>query len=109
MPVAPKIKAFIEKLQRLPENKKKIILWVVMVVLGVAFIGIWMNVSLKRFSAINQDKALEPFNSLMNQTKLPDESLDKINEIKSDLSNNLEILNQLEEKAKEEQNSNVTK
>lgn len=106
MPIAPKIKAFVEKLQALPEDKKKIILWATMAVVGLILGVIFFGIISNRLKSINQASALEPFNSLIEQAKLSDESIDKINEVKdnfSNVSNSAELLKQLEDEANKEQ------
>jgi len=37
-----KIKEFIAKLQSLPENKKKIVLWTIVIILGLAMGFFWV-------------------------------------------------------------------
>ena len=109
-PITPKIKAFVEKLQGLPENKKKIILWATMVVVGLILGLIFFSVINKRLKSINQEEMFEPFGSLIERTKLPDESLDKINEIENSISDikNSEVFKQLEIEAQKEQQKNNT-
>ena len=106
MTITPKIKAFVEKLQGLPENKKKIILWATMAVVGLILGFIFFGVISRRLKSINQEEMFQPFNSLIEQVKMPDQALDKINEVKDSISNfeNSELLKQLE---KEAQNNNL--
>lgn len=49
------IKDFFKKLQNLPENKKKIILWVFVGVIAVILLFIWVDVAAKRFALINKN------------------------------------------------------
>jgi hypothetical protein len=49
-----KIKNYIEWLQNLPENKKKIILWVVVAVLAVFMGFFWIKGTINNFSKIGR-------------------------------------------------------
>ncbi|MDO8659845.1 MAG: hypothetical protein Q7K54_04585 [Candidatus Parcubacteria bacterium] len=46
------IKEFITKLQNLPENKKKIILWTIVIVLALGLGFLWFKITMTRFSKI---------------------------------------------------------
>ena len=61
MDITPKIKQFVTYLQNLPENKKKIILWVIVSILGVILISIWFKVTVNRLSKIGENFGESPF------------------------------------------------
>ena len=44
---------FLEKLRALPENKKKIILWTIVIVLGLIMAYFWINASIKRLESVD--------------------------------------------------------
>jgi uncharacterized membrane protein (DUF485 family) len=48
------MKKFLEKIQKLPEAKKKIILWTIVVILGLVFFG-WYFVNIK-LAAFDKEK-----------------------------------------------------
>ncbi len=99
MAIRPKIKAFVEKLQGLPEDKKKVVLWITMAVVGLILGLLLVGIISKRMKSIDQEEITKPFNSLMDQVKLPDEAIDRINEA-TDTFEKLkdpEVLKQLEE------------
>lgn len=52
MNTSEKIRAFLLKLQTLPDNKKKIILWTAVAVLAVAMGFFWIRGAVDRFSKI---------------------------------------------------------
>ena len=54
MNFAERNRAFIEKLQNLPENKKKIILWAVVVILAVIMGFFWVRGAINNFSKIGE-------------------------------------------------------
>jgi len=58
-----KFKEFLNKLQNLPDNKKKIILWVVVGILGITMGIFWINGAINNFSKIG---------SSVGQIKLPE-------------------------------------
>ncbi len=49
-----KIKDLILKLQNLPENRKKIILWAIVVILGLIMGYFWINGAINNLSKIGQ-------------------------------------------------------
>ncbi len=101
MAIVSKIKELVRKLQGLPEERKKLILWAIIVLFGLVFLGLWMKFSLKRFEGISKEEAFKPINDLIDKAKLSDESLDRIDEIQDNINEikNLESLNQLETEA----------
>ena len=52
MDIAEKIRTFLERLQKLPENKKIIILWAVVVIIGLPMGFFWVKGAIKSFSKI---------------------------------------------------------
>ena len=48
--VGEKIRKYLEKLRALPENKKKIILWTVVVILGLPMAFFWTKSAMNSFS-----------------------------------------------------------
>ena len=54
MDIAEKIKIFLTKLQALPENKKLIILWAIVVILGLPMGIFWVKGAIKSFSKIGE-------------------------------------------------------
>ena len=55
MSFAEKNRAAIKKLQNLPENRKKIILWTVVVILGLIMGFFWVKGTIKSLSEIGKD------------------------------------------------------
>ena len=55
MDIAEKNRIFLEKLRRLPEGKKKIILWAIVIVLAVIMGFFWIRGAIDNISKINQD------------------------------------------------------
>jgi len=47
-------KGFIERLQKLPENKKKIILWTIVAMLALMMGFLWFKISISRFARIEE-------------------------------------------------------
>lgn len=58
-------KKSLEKLQNLSEIQKKIILWVVVVILAIAMGSIWVKTSRERFEKMK----VPNFDSIINQNK----------------------------------------
>ena len=54
MDIAEKIRKFLEKLQALPENKKKIILWSIVAILAAIMGFFWVRGAINSFSKIGQ-------------------------------------------------------
>jgi hypothetical protein len=54
MSFAEKVRNFLGKLQNLPEHKKHIILWTIVVALGLAMGYFWINNAIKTFSKLNE-------------------------------------------------------
>jgi hypothetical protein len=52
MKIAEKIKNFLAKLQNLPDNKKKIILWTIVVIAGVVMGSFWIKGTIKNISKV---------------------------------------------------------
>ena len=53
---------FLEKLQNKPEREKKMILWIILVVLGAIFIGLWLYICSKNFNELKNSNVLEQIN-----------------------------------------------
>jgi len=53
---------FLEKLQNKPEKEKKMILWIILVVLGAIFIGLWLYICSKNFNELKNSNVLEQIN-----------------------------------------------
>jgi len=58
--VAGKIRGFLEKLQKLPEQKKKIILWTIVAILAVIMGFFWVREVVSSFSKIVE--SVKPIN-----------------------------------------------
>jgi len=52
MNLATKLKNFLEKLRNLPDNRKKIILWVIVIAVGLTMGFFWVNGAIKSLSKI---------------------------------------------------------
>jgi len=52
--VGEKIRKYLQKLRALPENKKKIILWAVVVILGLPMGFFWVKNAIYNFSRIGE-------------------------------------------------------
>lgn len=70
---------FLKKIQNLPEGKRKIILWVLIIIIGVLFVSFFINNSKKKFSSYDQKDWTEGLN-LPNMPDMPNlgEELKKI-------------------------------
>lgn len=69
-----KIAEFIKKLQGLPEEKKKMILWTVVVILGLAMLFFWIGMSAERLGKMNTEEIIKPFDDLMEKSQIPNEN-----------------------------------
>ena len=54
MKIKESTKIFLAKLQGLPESQKKIILWVIVVILGLIMGYFWINSAINNFSKIGE-------------------------------------------------------
>jgi hypothetical protein len=54
MDILGKIKTFLEKLQNLPDNKKKIILWTIVVILGLIMGFFWVKGAINSFAKFGE-------------------------------------------------------
>jgi len=63
MDIAGKFKEFITKLQNLPDNRKKIVLWTIVGILAVAMGYFWVKGAINSFNKIGES---------VSQIKLPD-------------------------------------
>jgi len=54
MTINMNIREFITKLQNLPEDKKKIILWAIVVFVALILCFIWFKISVVRFARIEE-------------------------------------------------------
>ncbi len=54
MDIAGKIRTFLTKLQGMPENKKKIVLWTIVGVLAIIMGSFWMSGVIKGFSKMGE-------------------------------------------------------
>lgn len=54
MNIAEKIRIFLDKLRSLPEDKKKIILWVVVIVIGIPMAFFWVKGSMDNLSKMSK-------------------------------------------------------
>ncbi len=70
MTFADKNRIFLAKLQNLPENWKKIILWTVVVVLGLAMGVFWVRGTMNSLSKIDINKEMQ--NVEIPQIDMPD-------------------------------------
>jgi len=59
MNFAERNRKFIEKMQSLPENKKKIVLWTIVIVLAIIMGFFWIRSVLNSFSKINENMNIE--------------------------------------------------
>jgi len=50
---------FLKKIQNLPNNQKKIILWVIVAILAVVLCIIWLKTTQKRIKEFTKDRATE--------------------------------------------------
>ncbi len=55
---------FLDNLRKLDDSKKKLIIWSVVIVLGIAFLILWLKVTTWRLSGISKDQ-------LMNGISMP--------------------------------------
>ena len=65
------IREIIEKLQSLPENRKKTILWSVVVILGIIMAFFWINSAINRLSKIGESNMSIDFPSI-EMPEIPD-------------------------------------
>ena len=59
-------KEFITKLQNLPDNQKKMILWTIVAILALGMGFLWFKISISRFAKIEESKELTKKYSLYN-------------------------------------------
>jgi len=59
MNFAERNRKFVEKMQALPENKKKIILWTIVVILAIIMGIFWIKSAANNFSRIGKDINIE--------------------------------------------------
>ena len=87
---------FLDKLRKKPEQEKKIILWSILIVVGFAFLSLWVYMSQKSVRELNTGEIIEQMN-LPSREEIP-----KIEEpLGEDLKELEELLNQLEEAEQE--------
>ncbi|MBU2540247.1 hypothetical protein KJ786_03755 [Patescibacteria group bacterium] len=67
-----KIAEFIKKLQGLPEEKKKIILWTVVIILGLILSFFWITISKERLGKIDTKEMMKPLDTLIEKSQIPD-------------------------------------
>ncbi len=53
---------FLEKIQQLPEKKRKIILWSIVIVLAVSLLFWWFNSFQKRIKGFQKEEFIEELN-----------------------------------------------
>ena len=63
---------FLEKLQNKPEREKKMILWIILVIVGAIFIGLWLYICSKNFNELKNSNVLEQIN--LEQINFPEEN-----------------------------------
>ncbi|MBU4204801.1 hypothetical protein KKE19_00085 [Patescibacteria group bacterium] len=61
MPISSQIKDFIKKLQNLPLRQRKIILWAVVIILGIALVFLWWNFTKEKLKKIDLNDAVKQF------------------------------------------------
>jgi len=69
MSIAKKTKNFLERLQNLSEKKKKIILWVVVIILAVTMLSFWIGSALKSFSKMSESLKIPSIESPNDSSK----------------------------------------
>jgi len=63
---------FLEKLRALPETKKKIILAVIVVIVGLILAYFWINSSIDRLSKLKIEDSFGKLGNVLNDAKLPE-------------------------------------
>lgn len=53
---------FLKRIQNLPEDKKKRIIWVFAIILGLIFLFVWIGIVKKTFSEFNKEELIENIN-----------------------------------------------
>ncbi len=53
---------FLEKIQSLPEKKKKAILWVLVIFFGAIFLFLWIEMTKKNLSEFKREEIMEGIN-----------------------------------------------
>lgn len=66
-----KIAEFIKKLQSLPEEKKKIILWTIVIILGLILSFFWITISKERLGKIDTKEIMKPLDVLIEKSQTP--------------------------------------
>ena len=61
-----KAKEFIKKLQTLPEEQRKIILWALVALIGTVFFIFWFNSVKKNLKSLDFNASLAPLSSSLN-------------------------------------------
>ncbi len=62
-----KIKEFVTKLQNLPLNQRKIILWTIVIVLAIGLGFLWLKMTITRFDKIEKSVKKIDFPSIENK------------------------------------------
>lgn len=88
------IKNYLEKLQSLPEEKKKIILWAIVIVIGLIMAIFWFKMTKERLEKINNEEITKPFDSLVGGLRSSEDGQKAAKDLESKLS---EIKNLIEE------------
>jgi Cu/Ag efflux pump CusA len=94
-----KFSEHIKKLQNLPENKKKIILWTIVIILGLALSFFWIRATVNRLSHIDIGGISGPIGSILEKPIVDDKNLQELDEKGKEVLDNL---NKLEEAAQEQ-------
>ncbi len=95
MDFAEKVRKFLEKLQALPEIKKKIILWTIVAVLAVVMGFFWVRGTINKFSKIGESMGTINIPAL-DTSEMPEmPSLDSLNNI-SPSDENISVRPELE-------------
>ena len=80
---------FFEKIQQLPEKKRKIILWSVIIILGAGLLFWWVNNLQKRVTGFPSEQLLESLNlPEIEMPEIPEFSPEQLEKLKGALEEN---------------------
>jgi hypothetical protein len=85
---------FLDEIRKKPEREKKMIIWAVLIIIGVIFIGLWIYICSKNLSGLKDSNILEEINIPLKETlpdvEVPPETEEDLEEIEKMLKENNE-------------------
>lgn len=96
---------FIRKLQNMPEEKKKAILWTIVIILGLILSFFWITMSKERLGKIDTKEMMKPLDSLIEKSQMSEDDQNIIDEIGNKVleTQDLEEMQELEKELQKEE------